>query len=323
MSSESLKNSKIPCGKELSSFLTHISAVEGKSAHTVSAYKRDLIDFLGWLHEETGLPVSAGPERILPQDVTSYLEHIGRRKLERKSGKIKSGKLSAKTLNRRLSSIRSFFKFLNEYEITDHDPTSEICGSRQEQKLPVFLTIEEVDDLIGSVPGDSVAGLRDRAIIECLYSTGLRVSELVSLNVGNVPVNGDTMKVLGKRNKERMVFLGRYALNAINHYLENRDPLPGKNDPLFKNKNGGRLTQRSIQRMLESRSKKAGLRVIPTPHSLRHSFATHLVQNGADLRTVQELLGHARLGTVQIYTHLSLGEIRRRYNDAHPLAKKA
>jgi integrase/recombinase XerC len=149
------------------------------------------------------------------------------------------------------------------------------------------------------------------------------VSELVSLNIDDFPERGDTMKVIGKRRKERIVFLGEWARNAIEVYLDQRssesEDVTG-DSPLITNQRGGRLTSRSIQRMLSDRSKKARLRVMPTPHSLRHSFATHLVQGGADLRTVQELLGHARLSTVQIYTHLSLKDLRERYLDAHPLA---
>ncbi len=317
---------KYPCRKEMEKFLDHFSAVEGKSLNTIKAYRRDLRNFFAWLHNNRDFPLTAGPERIMQFDITAYLEYFGKDRNAQEGNRIvKIPKLSARSQNRKLSALRTFFRFCIEYDLVKNDPTAEIKGARQEKKLPVFLTVEEIEKLIKSIPASDLAGLRDRAIVECLYSTGLRVSELVSLNVGDVPVHGDTMRVTGKRNKERIVFLGNPAMHAINRYLRERrtekidsDPV----SPLFINKNGGRLTQRSIQRMLAGRSQNAGLRIIPTPHSLRHSFATHLVQGGADLRTVQELLGHARLGTVQIYTHLSLKDLRERYLKSHPLAKK-
>ena len=320
MPSLSLTETKFPCSEELTKFLEHLSAVEGRSVNTVKSYGRDLRDFFLFLNEKRDFPVSAAPSRIMRDDVTAYLEHLGSRRAIRGGAK-----LSAATLNRRLSAIRKFFRFCIDYTICDTDPTADLKGARHETKLPVFLTIEEVEKLILSIPGSDLAGLRDRAIVECLYSTGLRVSELVSLNIGDFPSRGDTMRVIGKRNKERIVFLGDPATRAIGNYQKERRA--SKHDmfhdsPLFINLKGGRLSQRSIQRMLADRATEAGLRVIPTPHSLRHSFATHLVQGGADLRTVQELLGHAKLGTVQIYTHLSLKDLRERYLDAHPLARK-
>ncbi len=323
MQSTSRNDIKHPCSNELEKFLEHLDAVEGKSVNTLKAYKRDLTNLLRYLHEERNLPVSAGPERIFEDDITGYLEYLGKRRVKREGGKIRTGKISSATQNRCLSAIKAFFRFCTEYKIVTSDPSLDIRGGRQDKKLPVFLTIEEVIKLIDSIPGSDLAGLRDRAIVECLYSTGLRVSELVSLDIDDFPDRGDTMKVLGKRSKERIVFLGEPARNAVEAYLDQRysesKDITG-DSPLITNQRGGRLTSRSIQRVLSDRSKKAQLRIIPTPHSLRHSFATHLVQGGADLRTVQELLGHARLSTVQIYTHLSLKDLRERYLDAHPLA---
>jgi len=321
----------LPCEQALKGFLEQLSAVEGRSPNTIKAYGRDLRDFLTFLRDRRGLPATADPQRILRDDITAYLEHLGRPRQIEKAGRIRKVRLSSRTLNRRLSAIKAFFRWCTESGLSPVDPTADIRGARQESRLPVFLSIEEVASLIDSIPSGDLAGLRDRAIVECLYSTGLRVSELVSLNCGDVPSvalakEGDTMRVIGKRRKERIVFLGQPALHAIGFYLHQRG-LEGQpvrvDSPLFANLKGGRLTQRSIQRMLADRAKRAGLRVIPTPHSLRHSFATHLVQGGADLRTVQELLGHARLSTVQIYTHLSLRDLRERYLEAHPLAKKS
>jgi integrase/recombinase XerC len=325
MKSQIPEEEKLPCEIELRKFLENMLVIEGKSPNTFLAYKRDLEGFFQFLRDERGLPSEAGPDRIIEADITGYLVHLGKPRIESGKGKLKKTRLSASTMNRRLSAIRAFFKFCNEFGLCGNNPVDGISGVRKESKLPVFLTVKEVESLIKSIPGNNISGLRDRAIIECLYSTGIRVSELVSLDVGDLPDRGDTMTVLGKRNKERMVFLGEPAMDAIGIYLNERREEgfdTSRDTPLFLNNRGGRLTQRSIQRILNDRAEKARLRVIPTPHSLRHSFATHLVQGGADLRTVQELLGHADLSTVQVYTHLSLKDIRERYLKSHPLAKE-
>jgi len=316
----------LPCRTALERFLEHMSAVEGKSVNTVQAYGRDLRSFFKWLKNERNYPVKAGPERILDVDITCWLEFIGKKREVIDGDGIKPvAAVSGRSQNRKLSALKAFFRFCIEYEIVKSDPTSEIRGARQESKLPIYLTVEEIVKLIESIRAGEISGLRDRAIVECLYSTGLRVSELVGLNVGDVPLAGDSIRVIGKGNKERVVFLGKPAELAVFKYIKTRHQEKietSQESPLFLNKNNGRLSQRSVQRMLESRSKAAGLRMIPTPHSLRHSFATHLVQGGADLRTVQELLGHSKLSTVQIYTHLSLNDLRERYLDAHPLAEE-
>ncbi len=315
----------LPCRDYLEKFLLHLSAVEGRSDNTIRAYSRDLVDFLQFIKLNKNFPSTATPDRIMQSDITDYLKHLGKRLDSTGTDEVSSRPpLSPRTQNRRLSSLRTFFRFLIEYNLSGTDPVADIRGARQDEHLPKFLTIQEVEDLITSIPSGDLAGLRDRAIIECLYSTGLRVAELVSLNIDHLPTRGDTMKVLGKRNKERIVFLGGPSIIAIKKYIDERKAQGIESHgmtPLFLNLRNGRLSARSVQRMLADRGTKAKLRVIPTPHSLRHSFATHLVQGGADLRTVQELLGHARLSTVQIYSHLSLNDLRERYLDSHPLAK--
>ena len=325
MRSEYRNEAKYPCSEELEKFLMRLSGVAGKSRHTVLAYGRDLRQFFIYAKEELGMPESAGPERFMRGDITRYLEYLGKPRDERRGGRIRRVRLSSRTLNRKLSAIKAFFRFCIEEGLIKSDPSEEIRGARQEGKLPVFLSIGEVEQLINSIPCGDLLGIRDKAIIECLYSTGLRVSELVSLNCGDFPVEGDSMRVIGKRGKERIVFVGAPARRAVRMYLKKRVAEGyevGGSSPLFLSARGTRLTARSIQRMLVLRSREAGLRVIPTPHALRHSFATHLVQRGADLRTVQELLGHARLGTVQLYTHLSLVDLRKKYLEAHPLAEE-
>jgi integrase/recombinase XerC len=315
----------LPCSDALGQFLLHLGSVEGRSPHTISAYKRDISDFLGFARDELDFPPTAGPERILPTDITCYLEHLGKRREERSDGKIIRIVLSAKTLNRRLSALKAFFRYLRERNEIEADPSADLKGAKQERRLPAFLSIDETIHFIESIPTGDLCGLRDRAIVECLYSTGLRVSELVSLDCGDFPDDGDSMRVIGKRRKERIVFLGEPAKKAVRSYLAVRrsEGLETLDEsPLFLGNKKTRLTSRSVQRILESRAKQTGMRIIPTPHALRHSFATHLLQNGADLRTVQELLGHARLSTVQIYTHLSLTDVRDRYMSSHPLAEE-
>ena len=323
MQSLSRSEKSIPCSDALDQYLLHLEAIEGKSRHTISAYRSDLVDFFTFARDDREVPPNAGPERILHGDITSYLEHLGKPRQQKLREKIRSVRLSGRTQNRRLSAIRAFFRYCLQLEIVSTDPASDIKGARQENKLPIFLSIEEVGRLIESIPGGDLNGLRDRAIVECLYSMGLRVSELVSLDCGELQAGSDSIRVIGKRKKERVVFLGEPAIRAVGIYLNVRrqEGIETIDDsPLFLGSRKTRLTARSIQRLLGERARSAGLRVIPTPHALRHSFATHLVQNGADLRTVQELLGHARLGTVQIYTHLSLADLRERYLQCHPLA---
>jgi len=314
----------LPLHDGVKKFVTHLDLIEGRSPNTVKAYARDLVDFMEWLRDRAGLPSSAGCDRIMESDITGYLGFLGKGRPDEKNPRRKI-EISARTLNRRLSALKAFFKFCMRNSLADSDPTANLSGRRQDKKLPVFLSYTEIVRLIESIPTGDLAGLRDRAIIECLYSTGIRVSELVSLSMGRIPKEGDSFRVIGKRRKERIVFIGEPAKNAIAAYLavRRREGFDASDDsPLFMNSRGGRLTQRSIQRILSVRSQEAGLRVIPTPHSLRHSFATHLVGGGADLRTVQELLGHASLSTVQIYTHLAPKELIEKYLKSHPLAKE-
>ena len=323
MRSKFPNDESVPCSEALEQFIWYLDSILNRSVNTVRAYQRDLIDFLRFVRDERGLPESAGPERIHRDDVTSYLAWLGKSREIRKHGKISRKTISAGTQNRRLSAIRAFFTFCMENSLVQSDPTYEIKGAREVEKFPVFLSVKEIEQLIGSIPGGDLRGLRDRAIIEFLYSTGMRVTELVSLNVGNIPKQADSFRITGKGNKQRVVFIGECARRAVEQYLRVRsddgiETLP--DSPLFLNRRGGRLTQRSIQRMLVDRAKAANLRVIPSPHALRHSFATHLLQGGADLRTLQELLGHARIGTVQVYTHLEKSDLRKVYDKKHPRA---
>jgi len=240
---------------------------------------------------------------------------------------------SPATTARKIATLRSFYKWMHKRSITDNNPMLLIRTPKQTKRLPKAMTVEQVDKLLSMPDNRETLGARDRAILETLYSTGVRVSELVDLNRSDLDQVAQTLHIRGKGKKERIVPLGSHAMSAIRHYMTLLEPDPrfvglrqrAANDPtmlvpLFVNKNGGRLSSRSVRRKLDKYLITAGLDPTISPHTLRHSFATHLLENGADLRSVQELLGHQSLSTTQIYTHLSSIRMRQAYQEAHPRA---
>ena len=238
---------------------------------------------------------------------------------------------SPATVARKIATLRSFHKWLHKRGITSSNPMLLIRTPKQTKRLPKAMTVQDVEKLLSTPDAAETLGARDRAILETLYSTGVRVSELVDLNRHDIDLNEQTIHVRGKGKRERIVPLGSHALAAIKHYLMLQETdarfaslrekmLTNPNIPLFINKNGGRLSSRSVRRKLDKYLAGAGLDLSISPHTLRHSFATHLLDNGADLRSVQELLGHQSLSTTQIYTHLSTMRIRNAYQEAHPRA---
>jgi integrase/recombinase XerC len=231
------------------------------------------------------------------------------------------------SISRKLASLRSFYKFAQRQELATTNPAKPLRNPRGQRKLPHFLTSDEVERLLNSPPRDEVLGLRDRAILETMYSAGLRVSEVVGLNDGDIDLEEGLARVRGKGRKERLSPLGRFAVAALQKYAYHRERSvkepTGKNAPVFVNRFGRRLTTRSVARMLEKYIQQTGLDQRTTPHTLRHSFATHLLDRGADIRSVQELLGHKSLVTTQIYTHLSTANLKEVYDRAHPRAKNA
>src|SRR5690606_20009895 len=225
---------------------------------------------------------------------------------------------------------RSFYKWADRRGLADSNPMTLIRTPRQSKRLPKAITIEQVEKLLAAPDERDVLGLRDRAMLETLYSTGIRVSELVGLEIDDVDLAGEALKVKGKGKKERVVPLGSHALAAIRRYVEgvktdgrflNAWAEGRSHRPLFVNKHGGRLSSRSVRRKLDKYLKQVGLDPTISPHTLRHSFATHLLDNGADLRSVQELLGHQSLSTTQVYTHLTTQRMQNAYNQAHPRAE--
>ncbi len=238
---------------------------------------------------------------------------------------------SPATTARKIATLRSFYKWLQKRGGIATNPMLLIRTPKQTKRLPKAITVEQIDKLLGMPDNRDTLGARDRAILETLYSTGVRVSELVDLNRNDLEMNDQAIRIRGKGKKERMVPLGTHALAAIRHYMTLLEPdarfarlrersLSELHIPLFVNKNGGRLSSRSVRRKLDKYLMSAGLDPSISPHTLRHSFATHLLDNGADLRSVQELLGHQSLSTTQIYTHLSTMRLRTSYNEAHPRA---
>ena len=286
-------------------FLRYLEIDRNSSSHTRLNYEIDLRGFFHWL----------GPRAltaITPLDIRGYVAHL-------------SGQAEARrTIARRLSCLRSFFAFLCREGVLEQNPASSIPTPRLERRLPSFLDEQQIGRLLAAPPETKWQGLRDRAVLETLYSTGLRVSELVGLNLQDVDERSGTILARGKGRKERLCPIGETALKAIRAYLGHphcpkrkqlREP-----DALFVSQKGTRLTVRQVDRMLVSCVRQAALPETISPHSLRHSFATHLLDHGADLRSVQELLGHASLSTTQIYTHVTPQRLRNVYNQAHPRA---
>ncbi len=221
-----------------------------------------------------------------------------------------------------MASLRSFFKFLNQEAVLESNPFEILRTPKQTKKLPHFLSINDIDTLLKTPDESEISGLRDRAMLETLYSTGIRVSELVGLNEEDVDFYGEMVKVQGKGKKERLSPVGSYAIKALKKYINSKKKKKGlgKNVPLFLNKYGDRLSSRSVARSLDKYLKLTGINLATSPHTFRHSFATHMLDRGANLRAVQELLGHSNLSTTQIYTHVTTERLKNVYEKSHPRA---
>jgi integrase/recombinase XerC len=292
-------------------FLRYLSAERNASPLTIKSYREDLTLLVDWFEQHFGR--TPDPKKLTPQDLRAYVAAL------HEAGYAKG------TVARRLASMRSFFKFVMREGGVDANPAKPLRNPRGERKLPHFLTGEEIQRLLESPPKDEAAGLRDRAILETMYSAGLRVSEAVGMNDDDVDWDQRLLHIYGKGKKERLAPLGSYALRAIEAWLSVRElsaeaEVEGAT-PVFVNRFGNRLTTRSVGRMLEKYIRESGLDGRTSPHTLRHSFATHLLDRGADIRSVQELLGHKSLTTTQIYTHVSSASLLEAYEKAHPRAR--
>ena len=294
----------------IGSYLSYLDVERNASDYTKKSYREDLTLLNEYLKQKNnGRDIDVA--KISTLLLRGYVSWLHERKFE------------PSTISRRLASLRSFFKFCQREEIVDQNPAAPLRNPRQHRRLPHFLSTKEVNQLLMAPPEGTVVGIRDRAILETMYSTGVRVGELVALSDDDVDEAQQIIHVLGKGKKERIAPLGSFCLRAIADWLEVRNVnVPeGAPVPLFTNKFGTRLTTRSVARMLEKYIAQTGLDDRTSPHTLRHSFATHLLDNGADIRSVQELLGHANLQTTQIYTHVSAATLRAAYEKAHPRAR--
>ncbi|MBD8025278.1 site-specific tyrosine recombinase XerD [Ureibacillus sp. Re31] len=288
----------------------HFLQVERQlSTNTLSSYRRDLESYIEHIHNVQAVQSLKAIER---SHILIHLEAL------RGEG------ISARTIARHISSIRSFHQFLLREKLTDTDPTVHLEMPQIEQRLPKVLSIEEIERLISAPNREKPQGIRDIAMLELLYGTGMRISELIGLNLDDVHLTMGFVRVFGKGGKERIVPLGKSAIHTLDQYLQiARFKLQGKypkTDAFFINQRGKRLTRQGCWKLLKEHAKNAQIEKEITPHTLRHSFATHLIENGADLRAVQEMLGHADISTTQIYTHISKTRLSEVYKQFHPRA---
>jgi integrase/recombinase XerD len=291
----------------ISLFLTHVKVEKGLSANTVAAYQRDLAKF-NLFAQKRKLML----EGVKRDDLVDFLAGMYREKLE------------SRTVARHLVTLRNFFRFAQVQELITTDPSLNLESPRIRRNLPGYLRLEEVERLLAQPDATKALGLRDRAMLEVLYSTGLRVSELIGLRVTDLDAKVGCIRCIGKGDKERIVPAGRKALRSVEKYLQNARPkLLGKgvsSQALFVNRRGKSLSRVGVWKILSAYGRRAGLRVALTPHMLRHSFATHLLERGADLRSVQLMLGHADISTTQIYTHVVEERLKQIYKAHHPRA---
>ncbi|MFA5104227.1 MAG: tyrosine recombinase XerC [Candidatus Margulisiibacteriota bacterium] len=291
----------------IKAFCEYLRNERNYSEHTISGYLIDL-NRLALFFEEKGL---SGPGIFSRYDARAFLLEL------------EQGGLSRKSIARKISCFRSFYSYLLKKKLVKNNPWTAISLPKLAKKLPGFLYPEEIELLLESQDKKSPAGLRDNAILEMLYASGMRVSELVKLNISDVDKEDGEILVSGKGSKERIVLIGSQAITSLKDYIRyGRPRLSAKagNRAIFISRSGGRLSSRSIERMIQKYLKKCGINKKITPHSLRHSFATHMLERGADLRTVQELLGHASLSTTQIYTHITKERLKTVYEKSHPRA---
>ena len=285
----------------IGAFLEYLAVERGASPHTVRGYAGDLREFSAFLRRAGTL----GPAAIDMRSVRAYLASLHQRGLAKSS------------IGRKLASVRSCLRFLARRGVIEQNPARLVRSPRPPRRLPSFLPKDESKQLLDRAPGSSASGCRDHALLELLYATGIRVAECCGLDGTDVDRSHGTVRVLGKGDKERVVPVGEVALEAIDAYLAARARPDG---PLFTNARGGRLTTRSAQRIVGRQARLSGTSRRVTPHTLRHTFATHMLGKGADLRLIQELLGHRRLSTTQRYTHVSPEHLMKVYDAAHPRA---
>jgi integrase/recombinase XerC len=334
----------------IDAFLSYLVDDRHFSPYTARCYGADLRQFLAYLTDDFDInadddaeardferyqqsPGSGGEGvagSLTPKTLTAVICDIDVETIRGFLAFLSEQNYSASTLARKIATLRSFYKWALKRGIVKNNPMTLIRTPRQTKRLPKAITVEQVEQLLAAPDDTTTLGARDRAILETLYSTGIRVSELVGLNADDLDENGEALRVRGKGRRERLVPLGSHALLALRNYITTLQNDPqyrsawkeGESPrPLFVNKHGSRLSSRSVRRKLDKYLREVGLDPGISPHTLRHSFATHLLDNGADLRSVQELLGHQSLSTTQVYTHLTTQRMREAYDEAHPRAE--
>ena len=291
--------------KLINQFLNYLEFEQNYSSYTIKNYQIDLKEFKKFIQNKD---ISL----IEYNDIREYLLYLFDKKYKKK------------TIARKISSLRSFFKYLYSENIIKNNPMTLISNPKLDKKLPKFLNFEEIEKILTIPDIKTPIGIRDSLILEMLYSTGIRVSELVNIKLNDINFYDRKIKILGKGNKERYVFFGQICFEKLNNYLQNSRPLLIKKETeyLFLNKRSDQLSDRSVRKIVDDIAKKAELKMNISPHVLRHTFATHMLNEGADLKSVQELLGHENLSTTSIYTHVSNEHLRNTYLNCHPRAKK-
>ena len=292
-------------------FLQHMESVKGASVHTVKAYAEDLSQLIEFA-ETQGITDVHAVDSTLLRSFLAYLQSLG---------------LARASRARKTATLRSFFSYLARQSLLPRSPAVGLRSVKTERRLPKYLRSDEMEALLAAPAAETALGLRDRALLETLYATGMRAGELVALCLSDVDYDEGVIRVIGKGNKERMTLLGRQAVFALQRYVRKGRPellLNAEKDDgaLFVNRYGGRLSDRGVRKLFDRYCDAASTHLKITPHVLRHTFATHLLSNGADLRLIQELLGHASLATTQMYTHVSTERLQEVYAQAHPRAKK-
>jgi len=295
----------------LQNFINYLSVERGLAPNTLESYGRDLNQYIKYLIEKKGIKSVKEFSSTNQGTVVGYLLNL------QAKGRATS------TISRSLAAIKSFYHFLARETVISKDPTANMEAPKQEKRLPRVLSVDDVLNLLAQPDIKTPAGIRDRAMLEVLYATGLRVSELVSLKTLDVNLEEGFIRCLGKGSKERIVPLGSVAVKYLRFYLDHArkflTAVPGE-EILFLNHHGHGLTRQGFWKIIKKYAEKLGIAESITPHTLRHSFATHLLENGADLRSVQEMLGHADISTTQIYTHLTRNKLKEIYDKAHPRA---
>lgn len=302
-------------------FASHLQDARNASAHTVRSYTKDILQFLDWLDSEKLLPEKEAQwSHIDYTMIRRYLGHLAARNYDRRS------------VVRKLSSLKSFFKWMEREHGLERNPAAQVLSPKTARNLPDVMTLPEIEQMLTLPDEGTPYGLRDRALLEFLYATGMRVSEAAAVSLPDLDwKTGQARVISGKGSKERIVLLGRHAIRATREYMDQarpalmerrRNKLAATSDALWINSRGTRLSAHAIYTLVQDYARRAGINKNVTPHTLRHSFATHLLEGGADLRVVQELLGHRSLSSTQIYTRVGAGHLKNVYEAAHPRANQ-